>query len=189
VIFGELAVNTRVHFPLLCAHGAAGALGARHSPRPLWAEVLQRLGRIARREREGVFDDGNRAMYSAVGWAKRSVPTTAKNGGHGATRLCPPYDGGAQHPQSSSRGLTGRSSIPRRQCLKPKSRGVLDSPLSRGMTTLCGTHRDKCCSKKFSAVPANTCIFANRSALPVSSVIADASRPATPMQLWPAASP
>jgi hypothetical protein len=32
---GELAVNTRVHLPLPCAHEAAGALGTRHSPRPL----------------------------------------------------------------------------------------------------------------------------------------------------------
>jgi hypothetical protein len=51
-------------------------------------------------------------------------------------------------------------------------------------------HRDKFCSRKFSAVSANTCMFASRSALPVSSVIAIGSDPpATPMQLWPAASP
>src|SRR6266571_5750357 len=48
-------------------------------------------------------------------------------------------------------------------------------------------HRDKFCSRKFSAVLANTCMLARRSALPVSSVIADGSRPAMPMQLWPAA--
>jgi hypothetical protein len=52
-----------------------------------------------------------------------------------------------------------------------------------------GSYRDKFCSRKFSAVLANTCMFSNRSFLPVSSVIADASAPAMPMQLWPAASP
>ena len=35
---GDLAVNTRVHFYYHFAHEAAGALGARHSPRPLVSE-------------------------------------------------------------------------------------------------------------------------------------------------------
>ena len=42
-------------------------------------------------------------------------------------------------------------------------------------------HRDKVCNRKFSAVAANTCMLATRSALPVSSVIADGTNPATPM--------
>src|SRR5665647_2130881 len=36
---GELAVNTRVHSNHYLAHEAAGALGTRHSPRPLWGET------------------------------------------------------------------------------------------------------------------------------------------------------
>jgi hypothetical protein len=38
--------------------------------------------------------DSNNHDGSCVGWAKRSVPTTAiavRKGGHGASRLCPPY--------------------------------------------------------------------------------------------------
>src|SRR5258707_10848735 len=54
---------------------------------------------------------------------------------------------------------------------------------------LSNPHRDRFCSKKFSAVEANTCMLASRSLLPVSSVIARGSRPATAMQLWPAAPP
>jgi hypothetical protein len=48
---------------------------------------------------------------------------------------------------------------------------------------------DKFFNNRFSAVDANTCIFANRSLLPVSSVITSTSGPATAMQLCPAASP
>ena len=50
-------------------------------------------------------------------------------------------------------------------------------------------HRDKFCSSKFSALPANTCMLESRSLLPVSSVIVCEAGPATAMQLWPAASP
>jgi hypothetical protein len=52
---GELAVNTRVYFPLLCAHEAAGAPGTRHS-HALWAEVLgiARAHRAARAR--GMFE-------------------------------------------------------------------------------------------------------------------------------------
>jgi hypothetical protein len=53
---GATAVNTRVHFPHLCAHEAVGALGIRHSPRPFGAEVLQQLGRIARRDGEAMLE-------------------------------------------------------------------------------------------------------------------------------------
>jgi hypothetical protein len=48
---------------------------------------------------------------------------------------------------------------------------------------------DKFFNNRFSAVDANTCILANRSLLPVSSVNTDSAGPATAMQLWPAASP
>jgi hypothetical protein len=66
-----------------------------------------------------------------------------------------------------------------------RTRPTLSSSLSQGRRS----HRDRFCNKKFSAVDANTCMLASRSALPVSSVITDTSAPATPMQLWPAASP
>src|ERR1700704_3440150 len=39
------------------------------------------------------------------------------------------------HIQPSSHGLTERPSIPETSMLEPKSRGVLDPPLSRRMTT------------------------------------------------------
>src|SRR5580704_7182185 len=58
-----------------------------------------------------------------------------------------------------------------------------------GICRLPLNQRDKFCNRKSSAVAANTCMLASRSALPVSSVIAADSGPANPMQLWPAASP
>ena len=67
-VSGASAVNTGVHTSLLhCAHQAAGALGTRHSPRPLRcraAEFPGKLGRIAPRGRDNVstlFDNGPRA--------------------------------------------------------------------------------------------------------------------------------
>ena len=44
-------------------------------------------------------------------------------------------------PQSSSPGLTGRPSIPETPVIEPRSRGVLDTPLARGMTTYRGRER------------------------------------------------
>src|ERR1700688_3795790 len=54
-VFRWLAVNTRVHTCYHSAHEAAGASGARHSPRPLFSGrmVLATLGRIAPRECKG----------------------------------------------------------------------------------------------------------------------------------------
>ena len=74
-----------------------------------------------------------------------------------------------------------------RQQLCTQPRTVVWVPRLRGDDSF---QRDKFCSRKFSAVLANTCMLASRSALPVSSVIASCSDdPATAMQLWPAASP
>ena len=42
----------------------------------------------------------------------------------------------ASHPQLSSPGLTGRSSIPETAVFSPRSRGVLDTPPARGMTSI-----------------------------------------------------
>ena len=62
-------------------------------------------------------------------------------------------------------------------------------PAFAGTTMMRVIHRDRFCNSKFSAVDANTCMLASRSALPVSSVVTDCAKPATAMQLWPAASP
>ena len=50
------------------AHEAAGATGTRHSPRPLFSgrRIHAQLGRIAPRERRGVFDANERATLSVV---------------------------------------------------------------------------------------------------------------------------
>jgi hypothetical protein len=84
---GVTAVNTRVHLPLLCAHEAAGALGARHSPRPLltvaprlWAAVpgIARAHRAARRR--GMFAVvrllGARGRATAVQAGRLSLPAS-----------------------------------------------------------------------------------------------------------------
>src|SRR5258708_28707486 len=44
----------------------------------------------------------------------------------------------ATHPHSSSPGLTGRPSIPETAMIEPRSRSVLDTPLSRGTTAFLG---------------------------------------------------
>src|SRR3984885_10886508 len=57
-VFRWLAVNTRVHTYYHSAHEAAGASGARHSPRPLFSGrmLLANLGRTAPRECESVAE-------------------------------------------------------------------------------------------------------------------------------------
>jgi len=54
------------------------------------------------------------------------------DGSHDGSTLLPP------HPQSSSPGLTGRSSIPETSVIEPRGRGVLDTPHARGMTVVSG---------------------------------------------------
>jgi hypothetical protein len=83
----------------------------------------------------------------------------------------PHHEGLRPHPEEA------RSAVSKDEATE------LENALSRDR------HRDRFCNKKFSAVEANTCMLASRSALPVSRVIAECSRPATAMQLWPAASP
>ena len=46
--------------------------------------------------------------------------------------------------KSSSPGLTGRSSIPETPAIEPRSRGVLDTPHARGMTSCFGAARQHC---------------------------------------------
>ena len=57
-------VVTRVRSTTIIAHETAGALGIRRSPRPLWAKIHQRLGRMARRGRE--FASGS-AVFARSG--------------------------------------------------------------------------------------------------------------------------
>src|SRR5229473_7139763 len=63
-------VVTRVRSTNTSAHEAAGATGTRHSPRPLMfrraGRSQQKLGRIAPRDREAVFDEYEPATLSAV---------------------------------------------------------------------------------------------------------------------------
>src|ERR1700720_1364080 len=63
---GATVVTTRVLSTL--AHEAAGATGTRHSPRPLFSGrmIQAQLGRIAPRDRGGVFDKHERAILSYV---------------------------------------------------------------------------------------------------------------------------
>src|SRR6201996_8956088 len=68
-VFRWLAVNTRVHTYYHSAHEAAGASGARHSPRPLFSGrmLLANLGRIAPRDRGSASEIG--------GWSGDSFPS------------------------------------------------------------------------------------------------------------------
>ena len=116
MIFGATAVNTRVHLALtLCTRGC-GCARTRHSPRPLWAE-----GTCTTR------------AHRAAGMRTPIFSWLFEN------RICSISLGtNAPHPQPSSPGLTGRPSIPETPVMESKSRGVLDTPLARGMTVLCG---------------------------------------------------
>ena len=68
--------------------------------------------------------------------------------------------------------------IPGSRCRAPRNDEIGSS--QRARITREPLQRDRFCSRKFSAVAAKTCMLASRSALPVSSVIADGSpRPAT----------
>src|SRR5258705_2197057 len=91
------------------AREAAGALGARHSLRPLLSRVAKRFlqnSGESRREIAEVCGEDERATFSAV---------IAREG--------------------------GRSSIPETTVMESRSRGVLDTPLPRGMTMVRAEHR------------------------------------------------
>src|SRR5689334_16308372 len=89
-----------------CCTGPTGATSTRLSLRPLIDERVTRdakRGQFMTRERERtsppLFDIWIRTRGDAVGWAKRSVPTTASTaleGGHAS--LCPPYNLKRNHP-------------------------------------------------------------------------------------------
>jgi hypothetical protein len=157
--------------PLPRAHETAGATGTRHSPRPPWGrEIYQRLGRNASRARSRMWTRRHSGMVRRTrpGISRFRVRCFAspRNDGYGFTRCL------------KIESALARAEHPRSDHLAPLAGRRRKNP-----------HRSKFCNKKFSAVLANTCMLATRSVLPVSSVIADGTNPATPMQLWPAASP
>ncbi len=85
---------------------ATGPPGARHSLRPLFSGAKIHTARALSASRDG-------GLVSARLFEKQNL----------------------SRPKLSSPGLTGRSSIPETSLAGPRSRGVLDTPLSRGMTT------------------------------------------------------
>ena len=69
-VSGASAVNTHAHTKLLSAHEAAGALGTRHSPRPLLTRATRfptNLGRGLRREIAMCWFEGGAVDRRAVG--------------------------------------------------------------------------------------------------------------------------
>ena len=81
---GELAVNTRVHLQLPCAHEAAGALGTRHSPRPHFS----RGGRFTQTPdatRRGIAKPYHAARVKMAGSGISSLSTRT------ATAVRPPW--------------------------------------------------------------------------------------------------
>ncbi len=187
-----------------CTRGR-GCSGHPAFPTPSWGrKIHQRLGRLAPRERSRMRNYIN-VIASA---AKQSILSLR---GEMDCFAALAMTAVRRHTLSCHRPRRRTIQYSRDAMMQSRSRGVLDTPLEpviglaegetrwRGMTvvgwakrgvTICSdTHRDKFCSRKFSAVEANTCMLATRSSLPVSSVIATCSTPATPMQLWPAASP
>jgi hypothetical protein len=69
-------------------------------------------------------------------------------------------------PQSSSPGLTGRSSIPETSVIEPTSRGVLDTPLARGMTAVGrGEHLNFVVIARSAATKQSIFFFARRDGL------------------------
>ena len=69
-------------------------------------------------------------------------------------------------PQSSSPGFTGRSSIPEASVIEPRSRGVLDTPLARGMTAVGGgEHPGFCVIARSEATKQSILPFARRDGL------------------------
>jgi hypothetical protein len=114
------------------AHEAAGASGARHSPRPLFSGrmFLASLGRIAPRECEGVsyrHCERSEAIHAA---------TKRKNG----LLRCARNDDRRTNASLSNRHHPRKRVIQYSETpvIESISRSVLDTPLSRSMTTSWG---------------------------------------------------
>jgi hypothetical protein len=179
----------------LFAHETAGAACTRSSLRPLFfeGERYANLGQMMSRERGSVSHRHARAGGHPV---FRGVSDGTENSRCTGYPAFAGYDGGgwsvAIHviARSACDDLSAVAVWRRR---KQSRHPLLQDGLLRFARNdgrrLRSSYRDKFCSRKFNAVLANTCMLSNRSLLPVSSVIADASAPAMPMQPWPAASP
>ena len=163
------------------AHAAAGAMGTRHSPRPLWADrscTTRAQCAARRRSVSGCHRPRKRAIQFPSRDARmlRFAIRCASDGSPMVSRLC----------VCTSRSPDDDRDIRAQHRFVP---GCRSRSFAATKLRCSAPQRERFCSKKFSAVLANTCMLASRSGLPVSSVIADGSRPAIAMQLWPAASP
>jgi hypothetical protein len=132
-VFGDLAVNTRVHTTHYLAHEAAGAPGTRHSPRPLFekgGEFWYSSG-VARRENAKVCSVviASAAKQSIVQQERKLDCFVA------ALLAMTLFEPCAQRSQSSSPAKAGDPVFQRRRLLTER-RGVLDPPLSRRMTIM-----------------------------------------------------
>src|ERR1700681_3604170 len=111
-------VVARVRSTTIIAHETAGALGIRHSPRPLMfrraGRSQQKLGRIAPRDRETVFDEYERAILSAV------IP----RGEHLAPFFLGAIDEGA--PSAAADAGVGKTAIDPAECIERPCHRVLD---------------------------------------------------------------
>jgi hypothetical protein len=110
-------VVARVRSTTIIAHEAAGALGIRHSPRPvLGGRFLARLGRSAPRGREAVSEIGSRIR----------------------NRECPDHAIIARHALSRHRPRKRAIQYSEAPVIESRSCSVLDTPHARGTTVLGG---------------------------------------------------
>jgi hypothetical protein len=119
--------QNRVHSFATFAHGAAGAVGARLSLRPLSMrgskeDCKPRADRVARMSTYVAPP----SLRGAKATKQSSFLVPAKLDCFASLAMTVLH--------LSSPGLTGRSSIPETVVIQSRSRGVLDPPLSRGMT-------------------------------------------------------
>jgi hypothetical protein len=141
---GPVVANSCVY--LHFTREAMGALGARHSPRPLLGRRDIQNSGDSRRENAELYLNVIARRVRCFSTPLSSSAKAVKPGddsrvyrGHLSSQglLATTVVGIAQRPQLSSPGLTGRSSIPEASGIEPRSCGVLDPPLSRGTTTCC----------------------------------------------------
>jgi hypothetical protein len=150
--------------PIPSAHEAAGAAGIRHSPRPLGAKdsCTTRAHRAARsgshvwnwsrHRHSGAMPTGPREarpddrLRIEPGISRFRVWSCgpSRNDGYGFTGCLKiesetiPWARTRATPSLVVAREGGRSSIPETPMMEARSRGVLDTPLSRSMTGLCG---------------------------------------------------
>jgi hypothetical protein len=101
VISGASAVNTRVHTSLPSAHGAAGALGTRHSPRPLFEEGRKFSGKISGASR------GENASLRLDSLTIESEPEASTHGASYPSPASVSEAWGGWHIESAANDVTG----------------------------------------------------------------------------------